>query len=367
MRRLLLGMFLMATAMGAAGLALPLYARDLNASYTEIGLMGVAYIVFDGLFSIPAGKAGDRYGRKLLVTIGFLTTSLAISAYYFAGAIFWLILLRFVQGATEAPIWVNAQAAAADVSSTAERGRAMGAFGASWGLGIGVGPLIGGFLYTDVGPTMTFLISGVIALVSTLVIATMPRAKPKHVKRKPNLSKILPPCFAAMIYVGIIAIIYMLFPVYATLGLGMTEFEAGLVIALFSIVRAFLFVPLGGLSDRVGHRSVIIVGIVGSSLVSAAMAFAYGALSIAALLLVLAVAEGATYPAVLSSISKEGEGKDLGYVLGIFNAIAMIGWGLFPGIAGPMADAYGATSPFLVSAAMGFIAVLILWRFLPKY
>ncbi len=359
-------MFLMAAAMGAAGLALPLYARDLNASYTEMGLMGVAYIVFDGLFSIPAGKAGDRWGRKLLVTIGFLTTSLAISAYYFAGAIFWLILLRFVQGATEAPIWVNAQAVAADVSSTAERGRAMGAFGASWGLGIGVGPLIGGLLYGSVGPTSTFVISGAIALVSTLVIATLPYSRPKNIERKPNISKILPPAFSAMIYVGIIAIIYTLFPVYATRGLGLTEFEAGLLIALFSIVRAFLFIPLGGLSDRVGHRSVVLVGIVGSSLVSAVMALAYGALSIAILLLILAVAEGATYPAVLSKISKEGQGKDLGYVVGVFNAIAMIGWGLFPGIAGPIADAYGPTSPFLVSAIIGLIAALVLWRVFPK-
>lgn len=361
MRKLLLGMFLMAFSMGVAGLALPLYARDLGATYTEIGMLGVAYVLFDVLFSIPAGRAGDRWGHKPLLVIGFLATALTITSYYLAGAVIWLILLRFVQGAAEAPIWVNAQSAAAALSDSGRRGRAIGSFGVSWGLGFGLGPVVGGLLYAGVGAAQTFLISGVFAFAGAAVVLTMPAAKTKVVKRKPNITRILPACFAGMVYVGIIAIIYTIFPVYATNGLGMTEFQAGLLITVFSVARAILFLPLGRISDRVGYRHVLLAGLLGSSLASAAIALISGLYSITAMILLLAVAEGATYPAVVSAISKEGEGGNLGYVIGIYNAVAMIGWGLFPGVGGALADVYGPTSPFLMSAGIGLLSALILW------
>jgi MFS family permease len=359
-------MFLMAFAMGTAGLALPLYARDLDASYTEIGMLGVAYVVFDALFSIPAGRAGDRWGRKTLMTLGFLATSVTISAYYFTHAVIWIIALRLVQGVTEAPIWVNAQCAAADLSPPAERGKAMGSFGTSWGLGFGIGPVVGGLLYISVGALQTFLISGLIAFASTAVVATMPLPRPKPVARKPDISRILPACFAGLVYVGMVAMIYIIFPVFVTKELGMSEFQAGSLIALFSVSRAILFTPLGRLSDRVGYRPVILAGLVGSALASAAIAIVPGLVALAIVILLLAIAEGATYPAVVSSISKEG-GPNLGYALGIFNATAMVGWGLFPGVGGPLADALQKPAfPFIMSAAFGMLAAVVLWHLLPK-
>jgi MFS family permease len=359
-------MFLMTFAMGIAGIALPLYARDLGASYTEIGMLGVAYVIFDVLFSIPAGKAGNRWGQRTLVTLGFLTTSLTISAYSLTHTVIWIIALRFVQGVTEAPIWVNAQAAAADLSPPAERGKTMGFFGTSWGLGFGIGPLVGALLYIGVGPLQTFLISGAIAFVSTAVVSTMPLPGPKPVARRPNLSRILPACLAGLIYVGMVAVIYIIFPVYVTKDLGMSEFQAGLLVALFSVSRAVLFTPLGKLSDRVGYRPIILGGLVGSALASATITIVSGLIALALVILILAIAEGATYPAVVSSISMEGK-ANLGYALGIFNATAMIGWGLFPGVGGLLADVlHEPASPFFMSAMSGLFAAIVLLHLLPR-
>jgi MFS family permease len=242
----------------------------------------------------------------------------------------------------------------------------MGFFGTSWGLGFGIGPLVGALLYIGVGPLQTFLISGAIAFVSTAVVSTMPLPGPKPVARRPNLSRILPACLAGLIYVGMVAVIYIIFPVYVTKDLGMSEFQAGLLVALFSVSRAVLFTPLGKLSDRVGHRPIILGGLVGSALASATITIVSGLIALALVILILAAAEGATYPAVVSSISMEGK-ANLGYALGIFNATAMIGWGLFPGVGGSLADVlHEPASPFFMSAISGLFAAIVLLHLLPR-
>lgn len=360
----------MALSMGMAGLALPLYAGDLGASYTEIGMLGVAYVVFSVLFSVPVGSLGDRQGRKPSIVLGFFLTACVLALYSLVGAVVWLIALRFLQGATEAPIWVNAQSAVADLSARGKRGRAMGAYGTSWAIGFGIGPLMGGSLYVAIGAAQTFLLSAIVAFIATAIIAGMPIPKPKFVARKLRLRGIWPACLVGLIYVGIVSIIFTLFPVYAFKappgGLGMPAAEIGLLLTLFAGIRAVLFIPMGSLSDRIGHRSIILGGMVGSALALAGVALVSGYLMLAIIISILAAAEGAIYPAVMSMVSKAGEGKNLGYVLGIFNAAAMVGWGLFPGVGGALADAYGPTSPFLMCAVVALVASVLLWKLLPK-
>lgn len=370
MRQLLTGMFLVALSMGMAGLALPLYAKDLGASYTEIGMLGVAYVVFMVLFSVPVGSASDRQGRKPLLVLGFFLTACVFILYSFAGAVIWLIALRFIQGATEAPIWVSAQSAIADLSGRGERGRAMGTYGTSWAVGFAIGPLTGGALYVAIGAAQTFLLSALLAFIATLIIAGMTLPKPKFVARKLRLRSIWPACFVGLIYVGIVSIILTLFPVYASKaspeGLGMPVVEIGLLITLFAGIRAVLFVPMGSLSDRIGPHSIILAGMLGSALALAGVALVSGYLALAVIISILAATEGAIYPAVMSMVSKAGEGKNLGYVLGIFNATTIVGWGLFPGVGGALADAYGPTSPYLMCAVVALVASVLLWKLLPK-
>lgn len=146
----------------------------------------------------------------------------------------------------------------------------------------------------------------------------------------------------------------------------MSEVEIGLLIALFAGIRAALLVPMGSLSDRIGHRSIILAGMFGSALALAGIALVSGYLALAVIISIMAAAEGAIYPAVMSMISKAGEGKNLGYVIGIFNAVTMVGWGLFPGVGGALADVYGPTSPYLMCAVVALVASVLLWKLLPK-
>jgi len=368
MRQLLAGMALMALSMGMAGLALPLYAKELGASYTEIGMLGVAYVILMILLSVPVGSAGDRRGRKPLLMLGFSLTACVLALYSLVDVVIWLIALRFFQGAAEAPIWISAQSAVADLSERNERGRAMGAYGTSWAVGFAIGPIMGGAIYVAIGPAQTFLLSGLVALIATVIIAGMPLPKPKPVERKLQLGSIWPACFVGLIYVGVVSVIFTLFPAYATSaeGLDIPKVEVGFLITLFAGIRAVLFVPMGSLSDRIGHRSSILAGMFGSAFALASVALISSYLALAAIISILAAAEGAIYPAVMSMVSKAGEGENLGYVVGIFNAVATVGWGLFPGVGGALADAYGPTSPYLMCAVVALAASVSLWKLLPK-
>ncbi len=366
MRRLLIGVFTISLSLWMVGLVLPLYASDLGASYTEIGILGVAYVVMGIVFSAPVGLLSDRRGRAQFIKVGLLTTALVFMLYPMAGAVFLLIALRFVQGATEQLIWVNAQGAVADQSMSAKRGRAMGTYGTSWGLGVGIGPIVGGVLYASFGATATFLLSAVLAFVATAIVATVSTPRPKFTMKRPDLTPILPACFAGLVYLGIVSIVFNILPVYVKTGLGLSAVQAGSLVTIFAGIRAIVFTPLGLLSDRIGHRPVILAGLVGSSLASAGIALVSGFQMLAVMVAVLAVAEGAIYPAIMSTVSNAAKGRNFGYLLGVHHAVTLVGWAMFLGVGGVLADACGPTSPFLLCTIMGLGATALLWKWLGK-
>jgi len=363
----LASMFLSTLAMGMAGLALPLYALELRADYTAIGMLGVAYVVSNAFLSVPSGRFADRRGRKPLLLLGFFLTACVLWAYSLVGVVWLLLALRVVQGAAEAPIWVNAQAATADLSPPSKRGRAMGIYGTSWAVGFAIGPLFGGLSYASLGAVPTFQASALVALAAVAVLATMGLPAPKAIGGKIRLKGLAPACSIGLIYVGVVAVIFILFPAYASRrvaegGLGMSPSDIGLLLAVFMGIRGLLFVPMGRLSDRLGPNPVIRAGLLGLVVGVAGLAFATNHLLIALVLILLAIAEGAVYPAVMSIVTQVNGGRNRGYVLGIFNAVAMVGWGLMPGVGGVLADTLGPTIPYLACAIFAAPGLLVLGK-----
>ena len=365
MRRLLIGNFLISLAMGAVALLLPIYAaKELGASYTEIGLIGTMYVIFDVIFSVPAGVLGDRFGRRRFIVLGYVMTSFSFYLYTFCSSVTQLLLVRLYQGLAEAPVWVNMQTAIAELSGEHERGRAMGLYGTSWAAAFGVGPIFAGWAYPEFGARWVFLWSAALAICSVIPVLMTEFKPPRRVLKRPDFVRLLPLCFATLIYIGVVAIFHTLLPAYAVVDLGLTEFEASTLITVFTIVRGVVFAPLGGLSDRFGAKRMIVASIGASAFISLGLALAttYSVLLLFSLL--LAVAEGAVYPAVVSTISKLGERSSPGLVLGIFNSVGMAGWGIFPGVGGVIADRCGPSAPFLMFVVVGLVSLPFLQKVL---
>lgn len=363
MRRLLASTFIVSLAMGLTGLALPLYARDLGANYTEIGLLGAMYFAFNVIFSPLTGRFADRHGRKIPLVAGFFLVALSLALYPLVGAVWWLLVIRLLQGAAEAPLWVNAQTAVADFSKPSNRGRAMGIYGTSWGIGFAVGPLLGGLLYTVIGANALFFLGSLAALIAALVVTTTSFPKPQVVTKRVISKELWSACLIGLVYSGVVGVIFTIFPVY-TSRLGFSDVGIGLFLMLFAAVRVILFIPIGCISDRFGARPSIVSGLFALAIASTILAFVNGYFLIAAAISLLAAAEGAIYPSVMSIVSKIG-GQTSAYVLGIFNAVSVLGWGILPVVGGYLADNLDPVAPYLMCAIISLVA-FSLWKLSPR-
>jgi len=365
MRYLLASTFIVSLSMGIVGLALPLYARDLGANYTEIGLLGTTYVIFNFLFSPFSGRVADRQGRKPFLVLGLFLVAFSFILYPLIKAVWWLLVVRLLQGAAEAPIWVNAQAAMADLSKVEKRGRAMGVYGTSWAFGFAIGPFLGGYLYKIIDASLIFVLGTFIALAAAFTMTAARLPKPHVVPRRVKLGELGPACFLGFIYVGVVSIIFTLFPVYASKNLGMPEIWIGSLIALFAVVRGLLFIPVGSLSDKYGPKPIIGLGLFGLVVASAGLVVTREYFLLIPVIITLAAAEGSIYPAVMSIASKIG-GKTSAYMLGIFNGVTMLGWGILPPIGGFLADAVRPTLPYFMCAPISVAALIVLRKLFVK-
>lgn len=153
---------------------LPLYAERYGASETTIGILLAVYSATQFVFAPILGKLSDRVGRRpvLLVSligtsIGFLIMGLAprmpagLVLFGLAPTLIWLFVARIIDGISGGNI-STAQAYIADVTPPSDRSKGMGLIGAAFGLGFAFGPLIGGLL-SRISPEFPFFFAAAMA------------------------------------------------------------------------------------------------------------------------------------------------------------------------------------------------------------
>lgn len=124
---------------------LPLYAERFGASDILIGLLLASYAVMQFISSPILGRLSDRIGRRPVLLVSLLGTSLGFLITGLAGTLWVLFVGRIVAGITGGSV-STAQAYIADVTPPDHRSEGMGLIGAAFGLGLIVGPAIGGVM-----------------------------------------------------------------------------------------------------------------------------------------------------------------------------------------------------------------------------
>jgi EmrB/QacA subfamily drug resistance transporter len=171
---LMLVMFLAALDQTIVATALPTIVGDLG-GLDHISWVVTAYLLAQTVVTPLYGKLGDQYGRKIVLQ-GALTLFLVGSALCgLSQNLDQLIAFRALQGLGGGGLMVSAQAAIGDVVPPRERGRYTGLFGAVFALASVAGPLLGGFLTSDLSWRWIFYVNLPLGVLAFFVLAaTLP-------------------------------------------------------------------------------------------------------------------------------------------------------------------------------------------------
>ena len=144
--------------------ALPTLVRDLHATTTELQWIVDAYVmVFAGLLLV-AGSLADRIGRKRVFLAGLTAFAAGSTWAAFSGSVGMLIAARASMGVGGAMMMPATLSIITSMfREPAERQRAIGIWAATTGLGIALGPIVGGLLLARFWWGSVFLINVPIA------------------------------------------------------------------------------------------------------------------------------------------------------------------------------------------------------------
>jgi EmrB/QacA subfamily drug resistance transporter len=146
--------------------ALPTLQAELGATAAELQWMVDAYVlVFAGLLLVM-GALGDRFGRARALRIGLLVFGGASLAAMAAIDPTQLIVARAVMGVGGALIMPSTLSIITAVFPRRERGRAIAIWAGMSGLGIGLGPLVGGLLIERFAWPAVFFVNVPIVIVA---------------------------------------------------------------------------------------------------------------------------------------------------------------------------------------------------------
>ncbi len=155
---LMLVMLMAALDQTIVSTALPTIVGDLG------GLNHISWVVTAYLLALTAvtpvyGKLGDQYGRRVVLQTALVIFLIGSALCGTAQSLTALIIFRGLQGLGGGGLMVSAMAAIGDVVAPRDRGRYQGVFGAVFGLASVIGPLLGGFLTTNLSWRWIFYVN----------------------------------------------------------------------------------------------------------------------------------------------------------------------------------------------------------------
>lgn len=155
--------------------ALPSLVRQLHASTTNLQWVVDAYSLVFAALILTAGSLGDRLGRKGTLIVGLVVFGAASLAGSAGSTVHELIAARAVMGLGAALIFPATLSLISNIfTERAERARAIGLWGATTGVGIVMGPIVGGWLLEQFwwGSVFLFMtpVAGVVAIGAALVV-----------------------------------------------------------------------------------------------------------------------------------------------------------------------------------------------------
>jgi EmrB/QacA subfamily drug resistance transporter len=177
---LVIGFFMILIDMTIVSVATPAIIEDFDADVNEVVWVTSAYLLAYAVPVLITGRLGDRFGPRRLYLVGLVVFTLASLACGFSGAIGLLIAARVVQGFGAAMMTPQTMAIITRIFPAQSRGQAMALWGATSGVAMLVGPILGGVLVDSLGWEWIFFINVPIGIVGFVLALRLVPVLPTH-------------------------------------------------------------------------------------------------------------------------------------------------------------------------------------------
>lgn len=346
---------------------LPAIAKQLNATPSEVALLFTSYNAVMAVAMLITGAISSRMGTKLTLIAGVIIIAIFSTLGGLSNSVWTIVGLRGGWGLGNALFVATALTAIVSLSKNGTA-KAVILYEAAIGLGISVGPLLGGVLggITWRGP---FIGVGVLMAVALIfLIIFMPGSKKQNTPTKARATSILDPFRAmkhrAIVIFGMTAFFYnfgfFTLLAYAPFVMGLNAHGIGLVFIGWGVLLAITSVYMAPILQRkfgtvnsmaamltVFALVLIVMGIWANLqwVIIAAVIFAGALLGNNNTLITTAVMNAA--PVERSTASAA------------YSFLRFIGGAIAPYLAGQLAQWFSPHVPFIVGGCFVFISVLV--------
>ncbi len=166
-------------------IALPTISRHFNLDMGQVSWLIMISMLSASSFALIAGKIIEVWGAKLVLFIGFSIFIIGTLSCFFTRQFELLLFIRFFQGIGESLLYVVGTAFLRHSIVKNKQQSSYGIWMACTGIGIAVGPVLGGFLLANFHWSWVFLINFPLSIIGLLIMlkVNLPRAvKIKSVK-----------------------------------------------------------------------------------------------------------------------------------------------------------------------------------------
>lgn len=368
---LILVQFLVMVGFGIVIPILPFLVQELGGGAFSLGLFMSAYSIMQFFFAPFWGRLSDRIGRRPVLLIGISGYGITFFLYGIAGNLPLLIAFRALSGMVSSATLPTAMAYLADITEGTSRSKSMGMVGAAMGLGMVIGPALGGWLgYYSF--TLPFYAAGALALlVFPFAWRFLPETLKEPISKQEKTIRLSPgiikdPLFPLFIFNFFLAFTMSMFEgtfaLFAAHRVGFGSKELGFVFMALGIVGVIV---QGGLIGRLVVRFGDAIPAKGGAILCA-IAFIWILWAPNVIFLVLGtmlfmVGNSLMTPTSSSLLSKNSGNKQ-GASLGVFQSMGSLGRIFGPLVGGALYE-ISIPTPYILGAVS---LVLMLLFFGPK-
>lgn len=373
---LIFGNAVVALGYGVVAPVLPQLARHFGVSIAAATFVITAFAVMRLIAAPPAGLLVRRLGERRIYVTGLLIVALSTAACATSATYWQLLVYRALGGIGSTMFMVSALGLMIRISPHDARGRVAGMFSGAFLVGSVAGPVLGA-LTAGLGLRAPFIIYGVLLLLAAAVVLISLRNSPLAAPAGEDELTVTVrvalrhPAYRAALLSNLASgwsmfgLRFALVPLFVAEVLDHHPGVAGLALTAFAAGNVAVVMPAGRLSDRIGRRPLMIVGLIVAGISTAALGFAtslpvfmveavlagaasglFGSPQQAAVADVIGQARGGTAIAVFQMMA------DFGSIVGSFGVGVLaqklsFGW------------AFGVSGAILLVAAVG-------WMFAPE-